>query len=326
MNCIEITAFQDVTVSDTETIQNSIQVTLDGFNQVAKYESQIIQSELVSDEVIQTCVNNILNEGKQFCKLTKESASVSQRIVNYCTTIISYVETLRDERVTGEDFLSALEELLLDANKCKNEAATLKEGYTQIYYNLNEILEDLQEHENYLHDAKVEEASKAYHMNEEKKGARRSKRTGIAMTAGMTALAPFINGLSLAAVPFISQYTNKNAEKERNYRASRDLSLVMVSKFDDVIGTVRTVITQTNSIIEIVGHFQVFWDKQVNEINKLAEKFEDKKTRDLRYNRLTAAPVIKEWGKVRNRYSSYSTNIGYLLNNNFRVSRRIETD
>ena len=51
----------------------------------------------------------------------------------------------------------------------------------------NEIFGDLQKHESYLQR--------------------------MIMTAGMTALAPFMNGLSLAALPFITQYTNKVREK-----------------------------------------------------------------------------------------------------------------
>ena len=141
----------------------------------------------------------------------------------------------------------------------------------------------------------------------------------------MTALAPFTGGLSLTAVPIISHYTAKKAKKERKYRASRDISNAMVFKFNEVIGTLQTVIAQTNSIVDIIGHFQVFWDERVDEIELLVDEFEEKKTRTLKYNKLSAKPVINKWEAVRSQYTSYSTNIRYLLNNS-KVNRRIGMD
>ncbi|CAG8460373.1 2384_t:CDS:1 [Ambispora gerdemannii] len=314
MSSIEICAFQNVTVPDIDNVQQSIQGTLNGFDQIVKLvtQGQIIQT---SDEVIQTCIEKILNEGKIFCKLTRESASGSERIAHYCLDIISYVETLTNEKITGEEFLEVLDGLLSNANKCKSEAVSLKNGYTQIYNNLNEISEDLTEYEDHLQSAIAKEINDSNNMSEEKKEAKTLKWMSIAAGAGLTALTPFTGGLSAIGVPFTAQWASENATKEKEYRVSRDQARATVLKLNGIRCSARDIITQTNSIIDIIDHFQVFWDKRVDEIQLLTTEFEEKKTKHLKYNKLSASPVIKKWGKFCDRYTSYSTNVRSLLNN-----------
>src|SRR5438045_1591146 len=90
-------AFRNVTIPDTEIVQDFVVKALDGFNQTAKIEVRSQTNELCN--TVQKFVDQILAEGKTFHKLTHESVVGSQRIANYCTDIISYVDTLAKERV-----------------------------------------------------------------------------------------------------------------------------------------------------------------------------------------------------------------------------------
>ena len=128
----EVGAFQKVSVPETKLVQNNIERVLDGFNQMAKLEvrKQIVE---VPNDTIQVFVERILAEGKIFCKLTHDSVVGSDKIANYCTDIISYVETLSEQKISVEDFHEAIEELLLNAQI----AAIIENCNSQINNNNN---------------------------------------------------------------------------------------------------------------------------------------------------------------------------------------------
>ncbi|RHZ46057.1 hypothetical protein Glove_637g28 [Diversispora epigaea] len=314
----EISAFQAVTVPNTRHVQDNIKSALDGFNQIAKIEVRNQSAEFQHD----TFVGIILDEGKNFCKLTHKSVTGSNNIANYCTDILSYVETLLEQRISGEEFQEALEVLLSNAKKCKNEAFDLRKGYTRICENLKDIHEDLYVYDKDLENEKDELERKIVVMDKEKKVAKKIKWTCRISSAGMTALAPMTAGISLFGAAAFGCYTNEKAEKEKECRLSRNESRAMVEKLNSIRYSVGGVITQTGDIIEIINHFQVFWDKRVIEVKCLIEDFKKKKGGMLGYNRLTGRSVIKKWTEVRGQYISYSKNVLDLLNNTT-VNRRI---
>ncbi|RHZ46039.1 hypothetical protein Glove_637g30 [Diversispora epigaea] len=317
----EINAFQAVTVPNTKHVQDNIKSALDGFNQIAKIEVRNPSAEFQHDTV-QAFVGIILDEGKNFCKLTHKSVTESNNIANYCTDILSYVEVLLEQRISGEEFQEALEVLLWNANECKNEAVNLWKGYTRICENLRDIHSNLYVYDKYLENKKDFHEKNIVMFNKKKKEARTIKWTCRISSAGMTALAPVTVGISLFGAAAFDCYANEKAEKEKECRLSRDESRAMVEKLNSIRYSVDGVITQTGDIIEIINHFQVFWDKRVIEVKCLIEDFKKKKGGMLGYNRLTGRSVIKKWTEVRGQYTSYSKNVLYLLNNTT-VNRRI---
>src|SRR6266542_3254199 len=239
----EVGAFQKVSVPETKLVQNNIERVLDGFNQMAKLEvrKQIVE---VPNDTIQVFVERILAEGKIFCKLTHDSVVGSDKIANYCTDIISYVETLSEQKISVEDFHEAIEELLLNANKCKNEAVILWKGYTQICQNLKDIYDDLKIYDQYLEGQKVKHERTISTMNEDKKEAKAIKWTYIVSSAGMTVLAPASLGITLVGSAVLGYLANEKAEEEKVCRLNRNESRAMVEKLNGIRDSVSEVVTQ----------------------------------------------------------------------------------
>nr|CAG8637237.1 4573_t:CDS:1 [Entrophospora candida] len=316
-------AFQDVTIPDTEIVQDFVVKALDGFNQTAKIEVRSLTNELCN--TVQKYVDQILAEGKTFHKLTHKSVIGSQRIANYCTDIISYVDTLAKEKVKGEDFYEALKELLVTAGECKDEATTLKKGYTQICHHLKEISAELQEYDKYLESNKVEHDRNMTDMGNGKKVAKRIKWTCILSSTGMTILAPVTGGISLIGTAIFAHVATKQDRKVNECRISRNESRAMLQRLNAIREPITGITTQTVYIIDIVNKFQEFWDKRVIEIKLLIVDFEKKKDSMVGYSQFMALPVIKKWTEVRNQYTSYSTNVLTSLNNTT-TSRRIAVE
>jgi len=321
MSTDEITnAFQNVTIPDTEIVQDYIVKALDGFNQTAKIKFLGQHNELYN--TVQTFVDQILAEGRTFHKLTHDSVVGSQRIANYCTDIISYVDTLAKERVSGEDFHKTLKELLVTAGECKNEAITLKKGYTQICHNLKEISADLQKYDESLECDKVQHDKNIIDKCNEKREARLIKWTCVVGSTGMTILAPATWGISLFGAAIFARVANKHDKKVEECRFSRDQSRAMLEKLNAMKDPITQITSQTGYIVNVVDRFQEFWDKRVIEIELLIGDFEKKKDSMVSYNKLTASSVIKKWTEVRGQYTSYSTVVLTLLNNTT-MNRRI---
>ncbi|CAG8759213.1 17118_t:CDS:1, partial [Racocetra fulgida] len=205
--------------------------------------------------------------------------------------------TVLNDRVSGNDFLSALEDLLVSANKCKSEADHIKEEYTIIYKNLNEISDVLQDYENYLQNEVMKGVKDAEYYLDKKIDAKVGKWASIIAGTGFTALAPFTAGISLLGTAIMAQIASESANKEQRYREARIKARQLVSNSNNVRGLVQDIITQTDSIIKILNAFQVFWDSRVNEIQNLIEEFEDKRQATLSYNLFSANQAIKKWNK-----------------------------
>ncbi|RIA91449.1 hypothetical protein C1645_875431 [Glomus cerebriforme] len=319
---IVIDSFQNITAPETNHIQNNIKTVLDGFNQMSMLEVRNLYQTEFQNDTVQAFVKRILDEGKNFCKLTHDSVIASNKISNYCTDIISYVSELTKSKVSGEDFHVALKELLSNANKCKDEAVVLWKGYTQICQDLKDIYDLIKEYDNHLGNEMVKHEKNSVIKNQDKKEAKIIKWTYIVSSAGMTVLAPVSLGITLLGSAILGYLANEKAEEEKECRLSRNDSRDMVEKLISIRSSVNVVITQTSYIIKIIDHFQEFWDQRVIEIQNLIEDFEKKKDGMVGYNTLTGPSVIRKWEKVNGRYTSYSTIVLSLLNSTT-VNRRI---
>ncbi|GBC05250.1 hypothetical protein RclHR1_06130001 [Rhizophagus clarus] len=326
----EIDAFKKVVKPETEKAEEVINNVLESFNKLVKIEckNKCINFD---DGSVSQCLNNtvkeyiknILDEGKKFCELTRKSVKGSNEIAQHCSVIISYVETLMNERVSGMDFQDALKDLLQTAHKCKDETTKLKDGYTNINNNMRDIAMELDTINSQINEMMEKEEQNANLQNQEKKLANRAKWACIVTSTGLTILSPALAGVPLIGAGILGYVAKEKAEDVKECRVSRDQSRSLVESFKKINSSIDDVAKETESIINILDCFKVFWDRRVDEIDGLINDFENKKDSNVGYNKLTGKAVIKSWTEVQDKYSQYSNIILSLLNNSS-VNRRLE--
>ncbi|PKK71784.1 hypothetical protein RhiirC2_408649 [Rhizophagus irregularis] len=243
-------------------------------------------------------VKELIEQARIYNDLTVDSIKDSRIMAAYASDFKEYVEILREEDVSGTDFIEAMKSQYQAAISNKNSSAKLTKSYCDILAIIKNVCNDLEEKESTNHMFAAIGTGVG---------------TGLAIAA-----APFTGGASLAVIGALGVSsagamigTSITSVQFGDKAKATELEL---KRIEETKTHIRIAIAGLVTMVDKFSSFDEFFQKEAEDINKIIEKYEhDVQNITFRMSRMKSTAMKKQWSRIQQLFESYIDSVKPLL-------------